>query len=144
VLMDSQLKALFPIPFREGFTTSSSHSSNPCLTSISLETLLHSATHKTTSSPPYPIITKDSKDACRAFYPKGSINPQGDVKGGFGMYVRAPDEGSWREKMANAKEVMWSYRVMFQKEFGWAKGGKIPGVCACLTFTMDHRLIVGS
>src|SRR5882757_6429021 len=53
--------------------------------------------------------------AWEAFYPKGSINPSGTLKGGFGFYLSGPD--SFRGALRNATEVVMGYSVLFEK--GW-------------------------
>jgi len=85
--------------------------------------------------------------AWEAFYPEGSINPgnANAPRGGFGWYMAGPG-GEWA--FDTAKEIMFSYAVMFEPGFefkyvirsprlGWMKsnfwfyscrqGGKLPG-----------------
>ncbi|KAF8342633.1 uncharacterized protein EI90DRAFT_3011150 [Cantharellus anzutake] len=57
--------------------------------------------------------------------PNGSINPSGEIKGGFGFYVGEPEGAtfSWED----AKEVLVSYAVYFEPGFKFQLGGKLPG-----------------
>lgn len=66
--------------------------------------------------------------AWEAFYPKGSINPKGDLAGGFGFYLAGPH--AFSEALRDgATEVVLSYRMMLQDGWEWVKGGKLPGIC---------------
>ncbi|KAG7091566.1 hypothetical protein E1B28_010591 [Marasmius oreades] len=60
--------------------------------------------------------------AFEAFYPKGSINPSAPIPGGFGFYLTGPND------FVSGQEVLMSYRVMFQNDWEWVKGGKLPGI----------------
>ncbi|EIN10588.1 hypothetical protein PUNSTDRAFT_64709 [Punctularia strigosozonata HHB-11173 SS5] len=84
--------------------------------------------HKVTSRTPHNIVYVPRKavPAYEAFYPEGSVNPAGPVPGGFGFYVAGPT--SFATELAHAKEAVLSYSVMFEKEWRWAKGGKLPGI----------------
>ncbi|KAI5120819.1 hypothetical protein M0805_003215 [Coniferiporia weirii] len=66
-----------------------------------------------------------SQMAWRAFYPKGSINPKGRIPGGFGLYLSGPN--FFEEKLEGAKEVLFGYSVLFEEDWEWVKGGKLPG-----------------
>ncbi|THH09769.1 hypothetical protein EW145_g1788 [Phellinidium pouzarii] len=61
----------------------------------------------------------------RAFYPKGSTNPKGNIPGGFGFYMGGPS--FFKDKLAGAKEVLFGYSVLFQDDWEGVKGGKLPG-----------------
>ena len=61
--------------------------------------------------------------ALEAFYPKGSISPSAPLPGGFGFYMSGPPE------QVTGREVVVSYRLMFEKDWDWVKGGKLPGIC---------------
>ncbi|KAG6848783.1 hypothetical protein C0991_012502, partial [Blastosporella zonata] len=84
-------------------------------------------------TPPNPIHESDygqdaPQEAWEAFYPKGSINPNAEIPGGFGFYLTGPSE--FAEKLAHgAREVVFGYRMMLQPGWEWVKGGKLPGVC---------------
>lgn len=71
------------------------------------------------------------EEAWEAFYPTGSINPNGAIKGGFGFYMKGPKAFEQALERKDAVEVICGYEVMFEDGFEWVKGGKLPGVCAC-------------
>ena len=52
--------------------------------------------------------------AWQAFYPEGSINPKGNIPGGFGFYLSGPSH--FRERLVDAKEVLFGYSVLFQSD----------------------------
>lgn len=74
-------------------------------------------------------------------YKNGSINPAGEgicqlihlsptlnlraVPGGFGFYMSGPK--AWSSHLPVAKEVMFSYSVLFEEGFEWVKGGETLG-----------------
>ncbi|ETW74606.1 polysaccharide lyase family 14 protein [Heterobasidion irregulare TC 32-1] len=70
----------------------------------------------------------NEKEAWEAIYIKGSINPAGAVKGGFGFYLGGPEDFQARLMHEGAEEVLMAYEVMFEKDWEWAKGGKLPGI----------------
>lgn len=114
-------KALFPVGFRYGWTTSSSRFSgvqNVPLTddALRVERVSSGTTHNT--------VQVNGKTAWEAFYPKGSRNPSSSIRGGFGFYLSGPT--GWN--ITRAKEVTFSYAIMFDKNFEWQKGGKLPGL----------------
>ena len=65
--------------------------------------------------------------AWEALYPEGSINPSAAVPGGFGFYLSGPPD--FARRLESATEVLFSYRLMFEEEWEWVKGGKLPGMC---------------
>lgn len=73
-------------------------------------------------------VVKDGRLAWEALYPRGSINPGGAIKGGFGLYLAGPDAFA-RALNDHAREVVIGYEVYFEIGFEWAKGGKLPGIC---------------
>ncbi|KAH7912293.1 polysaccharide lyase family 14 protein [Hygrophoropsis aurantiaca] len=81
-------------------------------------------------TPPAPtktIPTEPSPQrAWEAKYPKGSISPKTELPGGMGFYMSGPPNFA---KMldAGATDVLFSYRVMFNHDWEWVKGGKLPG-----------------
>lgn len=94
--------------------------------------------HKVTSSTSHHLVSPPSgvgstvpnpNVAWEAFYPKGSINPQGPVPGGFGFYLAGPL--GFQAGLKTANEVLFSYSVMLDKEWDFVKGGKLPGICEC-------------
>ncbi|TFK65183.1 hypothetical protein BDN72DRAFT_845832 [Pluteus cervinus] len=67
------------------------------------------------------------KEAWEAFYPKGSINPNAPLPGGFSFYLSGPT--AFANALSDgATEVILSYRVMLETEWEWVKGGKLPGI----------------
>jgi hypothetical protein len=84
-------------------------------------------THDIVTPPsPHSHLGNLPDQAYEAFYPKGGINPRADLPSGFSFYVSGPE---WfRERAMEAREVSWSYRVMFENGWEGAKGGKLPGV----------------
>jgi hypothetical protein len=65
--------------------------------------------------------------AWEAFYPEGSINPSATIPGGFTFYLKGPLD--FAKRLESATEALFSYRVMFEEEWEWVKGGKLPGLC---------------
>jgi hypothetical protein len=120
------LQTLFPVEFKEGFTTCKAID-HPSIRLVTLEDDslgIHRVQH---SLPKHKLVIKAGRQSWQAHYPKGSINPKGKIKGGFGFYLSGPD--GWQKKLQGAKEVIFGYRVIFQKDFQWVKGGKLPGTC---------------
>lgn len=134
----SLISQLFPsVPFSSAFTTASLHNEHdPRISEVELSDL-SLGVHKTNSRHPHHVvIPPPPSDSCsipppqkawEAFYPKGSINPSGTIFGGFGFYLSGPLDFSKRLESAN--EVVMSYRIMFEDDWEWVKGGKIPGIC---------------
>ena len=94
--------------------------------------------HKVTSSTSHHLVSPPSgvgstapTVAWEAFYPKGSINPKNSIPGGFGFYLAGPE--GFRARLKPANEVLFSYSVMFDKDWDFVKGGKLPGICECGT-----------
>ena len=92
--------------------------------------------HKVTASTSHPLVSPSGGNglaapdvAWEAFYPKGSINPQNPIPGGFGFYLSGPPE--FKAGLRTANEVLFSYSVLFEKEWDFVKGGKLPGFCEC-------------
>jgi len=92
--------------------------------------------HKVTASTSHPLVSPPSgigsaspDVAWEAFYPKGSINPKNAIPGGFGFYLSGPPE--FQTGLRTANEVLFSYSVMFDKDWDFVKGGKLPGICEC-------------
>lgn len=131
---------LIPVAsFEYGFTTATSFLTSP-LTNISLSDSALGVT-RAQSNLPRPIVTPPSassssppppKSAYQATYPEGSINPGSDTPGGFGFYLSGEKSFTTRLAQSGTKEVLMSYRLMFQKGWEWQKGGKLPGVCESL------------
>jgi hypothetical protein len=124
---------LFPTTYVCGFTTCPAVIL-PDITNIQLsdDSLgVHKVAGRTTHdivTPPTPhsLLGNPPDQAYEAFYPKGGINPGADLPSGFSFYISGPE---WfREKAMKAREMSWSYRVMFENGWEGAKGGKLPGV----------------
>ena len=129
---------LFPLPkFQYGFTTSSLQ--HPGIKNVPLDDKQLNV-HKSSSRTPHRLVTPplifhlahelpSPEKAWEAFYPKGSINPNAPIPGGFGFYLSGPTSFSDKLTDGRTKEVIFSYRVMLEAGWEWAKGGKLPGVC---------------
>lgn len=66
----------------------------------------------------------------QAHYPKGSYTFTHSPEGGLSFYAPGPSDVD----LTTAKEATFGYSVMFEDGFEWQKGGKLPGLCECLTF----------
>lgn len=124
------LSSLFPVSIEAGFTTSQilDLPRNVKHVTLSDESL---GVHKVTPRTSHRVITLNGSDtpAWEAFYPLGSINPSATIPGGFNFYL---DFGA--QLGACATHVLGSYRVLFEQDFDWVKGGKLPGLCEFLSF----------
>ena len=92
--------------------------------------------HKTTSSTSHHLVPPPGPNrdglaapntAWEAFYPRGSVNPTNSIPGGFGFYLSGPP--GFRAGLKTANEVLFSYSVMFDEDWDFVKGGKLPGLC---------------
>ncbi len=119
IVLDGELNnRLFPVPFIKGFTTSSfplpgniSHK----VTRLPLDNQVFKPQRGLIADVVPPPLLETSTKAWHAFYPNGSINPSGEIKGGFSFYLGKP-EGTpflWED----AKEILVSYAVYFQPGF---------------------------
>ncbi|KAF9523732.1 polysaccharide lyase family 14 protein [Crepidotus variabilis] len=86
--------------------------------------------HKSSSRTPHRRLSVDAPtqpvQAWEAVYSQGSINPSADIPGGFGFYLSGP---TWfATQLADATEAIFSYRMMLEDGWEWAKGGKLPGI----------------
>ena len=140
------LEQLFPVnTFKLGFTTFS-HSGSPASTTnelkiisvpladlpLGIHRITHSLTHDVVCPPPSLCpSSNDPRLAWEAKYPKGSCSPNTEIPGGMGFYFGGPKEFAALLEQG-ASEAIFSYRVMFEKNWNWVKGGKLPGMCACL------------
>lgn len=141
------LNHLVPIKdFDTGFTTCE-HINYPNLDRAELADKalgVHKVFSKTTHSlvePPTPAhSTADvPRFAWEAVYPEGSINPAGQIPGGFGFYLSGPP--GFAKRLEIATEAVFSYRMLLQDGWSWQKGGKLPGICkSCgLVSSPTHR-----
>ena len=121
---------LFPVPFLVGFTTATTLQSLP--TDILPIDLASKQLGAAKWKAPTETVSKNGVQAWEAYYPKGSINPKGTIKGGFGFYLTGPSDNAWAKRFETAKEVTFGYSVCFDNGFDWAKGGKLPGICEFL------------
>lgn len=127
---------LFPIQdFVFGFTTCPSAPALPNLTNVPLSDSalgIHKNTGKLTHNvvrPPPPVRRSshpEPKSAWEAGYPKGSCSPKTPLPGGLGFYLAGPKTFSTALERG-AREAVFSYRMMLQKDWEWVKGGKLPG-----------------
>ncbi|PPR02089.1 hypothetical protein CVT24_011223 [Panaeolus cyanescens] len=133
--------SLIPVPeFSCGFTSSESlvlYFPELTVTTLADKVL---QVHKSASRTPHPLVEPPPpscispipppfpppRKAWEAFYPEGSINPSARIPGGFGFYLKGPDQFSL--ELGAATEAVFSYRMMLQGEWDWVKGGKLPGV----------------
>ncbi|KAF9257931.1 polysaccharide lyase family 14 protein [Marasmius fiardii PR-910] len=136
-----------PLPnFQHGFSTSYALCENyqRRLTHVDLKNHKELGVHKISSRTGFPAVVcppRDQSDklqgssihsaeddsppptdALEALYPKGSINPSAPIPGGFGFYLTGP------KGFVAGKEVVMSYRLMFERDWEWVKGGKLPGI----------------
>jgi hypothetical protein len=125
-MANDAFKPLFPVEFKQGFTTSTDVK-HPSVVNVPLEDKALGTHRIQKSMPQRKVVEKSGHLSWQAFYPQGSINPAGKIKGGFGFYIGGPD--SFQKKLQHSTEVMFSYRVLFQRDFQWVKGGKLPGIC---------------
>ncbi|KAH9941436.1 hypothetical protein B0H21DRAFT_752716 [Amylocystis lapponica] len=129
--MSSAVSALFPVPHGDiatGFTTASLTLSGIARTpltdhALGVQKVSSQATRAVTPAPDRP-----SSQAWKAIFPKGSINPGNKTAptGGFGLYLRGPP--AFSSALREAREVVFSYEVLFEEGWAWGLGGKLPGI----------------
>jgi hypothetical protein len=90
--------AVFPVTYKSGWTTSSSRFNNVQNLALSDSAL---GVNRVSGGTTHNVVQINGKTAWEAFYPKGSMNPSSDIRGGFGFYLNGPQ--SWN--IAQAKEV---------------------------------------
>ena len=128
---------LFPVPFVKGFTTCTEGDlPNAALSHIPLSSIKPTKGKKEkTVVAPHSEGTSNTA-AWQAFYPKGSINPSGAIKGGFGFYLGSLPAVQWEE----AKEIVFSYAVYFEPGFDFQLRVLVTGfasqysILSCLCF----------
>lgn len=128
--------SLFPTghTYAHGFTTASGVS----VSGVSSTSLSDSSLNVIKSGQlAHTVVTENGKTAWRADYPEGSWNPDNTPVGGFGFYLGGSD--AFMDALPSAKQVVFSYSVMFQSGFEWNKGGKMPGGCELLSFYVVHH-----
>ena len=118
IILNRELNHLFPIPFIRGFTTSTvplpSNISHK-VTRVPLENEVFKPQRGSAAEVVPAPLHEISTLAWHAFYPKGSINPSGEIKGGFSFYLGKLESitFSWED----AKEILVSYAVFFPPGF---------------------------
>ena len=127
------LKKLFPIAHISSWTTSTSSGSALPLNdnTLGVTKLLSALSHNYVTAP-------DGKKSMQAHYPEGSYTFGHQPEGGLSFYAKGPSNFD----LANAKEVTFSYSVLFEDGFEFNKGGKLPGVCECLVSLLLSGLFV--
>ena len=127
----TDLHHLFPIAILSGWTTAtaSEHSTHPAIRHVSLSDS-QLGVHRVLSGTTHEVCTLSDgiAKAWEAVYRKGSYRPSGEIRGGFGFYVKGPGQ-EWANNLSNSEEVVFGYALRFQKGFEFVKGGKLPGVC---------------
>ncbi|KAI0333233.1 hypothetical protein GY45DRAFT_1368496 [Cubamyces sp. BRFM 1775] len=130
---------IFPVPDARlllGFTTLTLVTSpNISVVPLSDKDLgVHKVSHSTTHNlvhPPVPVNGDPSQLAWEAVFPEGSINPGNKTAplGGFGFYLRGPPAfaEALKDPAVNG-EVVMGYDVLFEENFHFQKGGKLPGI----------------
>lgn len=140
---------LFPVPsssVKTGFTTSISAGDK--LPHIQILPLLdevlgvHRVNNRTTHQLTVPPSADDDHaQAWEAFFPEGCINPGNKVApmGGFGFFMKGPNDFATELGKATSTHVLFSYEVLFESEWEWRKGGKLPGICTYFLSDCSHR-----
>lgn len=120
---------LLPVSFKSAFSTAPSSSTLPQDSDVKRVDLSDSSLGvlKNTGGVTHDVVDADGAPsgtkAWEAVYPKGSYNPSGKPRGGFGFYFPGPSGFD----ITKANELMFSYAVKFEQGFDWNKGGKLPG-----------------
>lgn len=83
--------------------------------------------YKVASETTHELVQQGGKNAWQAVYNEGSYS-SGGTKGGFSFYVNGTTEFA-SALSAGAYGVMFGYSVMFEQNFQWNMGGKLPGGC---------------
>ncbi|KAF8578466.1 polysaccharide lyase family 14 protein [Ramaria rubella] len=127
-MIATQAQYIFPIPVKSGWTTSTGVVGVPDITNFDLSDS-ELGVHRVSSGTTHEVSTLSDgvSKAWVAVYRKGSYKPSGEIKGGFGFYVKGP-EGEWRNKLPDSSEIVVAYAVRFQEDFDFIKGGKLPGI----------------
>jgi hypothetical protein len=136
---------LFPVSqYESGFSTTQSDIDNARVSRVPL-TDSSIGVHKSSSRLTHNLVTPPTRGdhsphvAWEAIFPKGSINPSGTIPGGFGFYLNGPPK--FTARLESATEALFSYRVMFEDEWDFKKGGKLPGNCLSVPISILRLLI---
>ncbi len=117
------LKKLFPVAHTSSSWTTSTSSGDALPLddgTLGVNKLLSALSHNYVTAP-------DGKTSMQAHYPEGSYTFGHQPEGGLSFYAKGPKNFD----LDNAKEVTFSYSVLFEDDFDFNKGGKLPGVCEC-------------
>lgn len=129
----SLISALMPVDVKttgsSGWTTANGVSGALPLSDATLkpQKLLSALSHKYMAAP-------DGKLAMQAHYPKGSYTFGHGAEGGISFYSAGPSDVD----LTTAKEATLGYSVMFDKDFEFQKGGKLPGLCKYPSSPFSH------
>ena len=136
---------LFPISqYESGFSTTQSDIDNARVFRVPLADS-SVGVHKSSSRLTHNLVTPPTRGdhsprvAWEAIFPKGSINPSGTIPGGFVFYLNGPPK--FAARLESATEALFSYRVMFEDEWDFKKGGKLPGNCLSVSISILGLLI---
>ncbi|KAF9239164.1 polysaccharide lyase family 14 protein [Melanogaster broomeanus] len=66
----------------------------------------------------------DGQIGMQAYYPQGSYTLSREPNGGISFYAPGPANVD----LTTAKEATFGYSIYFEADFGWQKGGKLPGL----------------
>lgn len=128
--------SLFPVAQLEcGFSTTHSKLDNERISQVDLSDSALGV-HKATAQLSHKIVrppmhgNQSPHAAWEALFPEGSINPSGSIPGGFGFYLNGGTE--FAKRLDSAVEALFSYRVMFEQDWEWVKGGKLPSAASSL------------
>lgn len=128
-MLSSLQSWLFPpaLTLLYGFTTSPYVSLSQITTAQLADSSL--GVFKVQSGTMHPVVPGPNRNesAWEAVYPAGSYNPNGAIRGGFGFYLKGPK--FFAQRLSTANEVLTSYSVMFESDWDWVEGGKLPGQC---------------
>ncbi|KAF8839864.1 hypothetical protein BDN67DRAFT_1069714 [Paxillus ammoniavirescens] len=116
------VNALFPVEQLGGNSGWSTAPEAPSPLPLSDSTLqpfniLSGLTHNYVNAP-------DGKLGMQAHYPEGSYTLTREPNGGISFYAPGPSNVD----LTTAKEATFGYSVYFDEDFGWQKGGKLPGL----------------
>lgn len=127
---------LFPLnsTYSLGFTTASLNVSS------NIETVDLSSTGLNIIGRSPAPVAYSGKQAFQAIYPKGAYAAV-NIPEGLSFYVNGSDTFA-AACAAGAKEVVVSYSVFFEKDFGFAAGGKIPGGCSFFSFAHSRDILM--
>ncbi|KAF9239165.1 polysaccharide lyase family 14 protein [Melanogaster broomeanus] len=70
------------------------------------------------------VAAPDGKLGMQAYYPQGSYTLSREPNGGISFYAPGPANVD----LTTAKEATFGYSIYFEADFGWQKGGKLPGL----------------